>query len=96
MPQLNGSTTRRQFLAASTATLSSLALTSRLPAQQAIASQFPRGNAEHCIFVWLGGGMAQMQETMLTELVQSGEITQAQAEAFNEIHDRLLESGLMQ
>ena len=21
---------------------------------------FPKGNAEHCIFIWLGGGMAQM------------------------------------
>src|SRR4051812_40456323 len=23
-------------------------------------ASFPRGKAEHCIFIWLGGGMAQM------------------------------------
>lgn len=43
-----------------------------------------------------GGGMAQMQQQLLNQLVTGGKITQAQADGFNAAHDKLLESGLMQ
>ena len=48
--------TRRSFLGASAA-LTTTALAHRLAAQPNTAS---RGRAEHCIFIWLGGGMAQV------------------------------------
>ncbi len=44
---------RRQFLAASSAALATLPAWSNEPAS-------PRGRAEHCIFLWLGGGMSQV------------------------------------
>ncbi|GIX05428.1 MAG: hypothetical protein KatS3mg114_1297 [Planctomycetaceae bacterium] len=43
---------RREFLAASAA------LTTQ--AWRATAAAMPRGRAEHCIFIWLGGGMGQI------------------------------------
>lgn len=46
--------TRRGFLGAS---IAAAALSSRLSAQPVAA---PRGRAESCIFIWLGGGMAQI------------------------------------
>ena len=42
------------------------------------------------------GGMSQMQERILNELVETSQITQAQADSFNKVHDLLLEAGLMQ
>lgn len=51
---MNTPLTRRNFLGASAAAITSAAL-----ANSAIA-QTPRGRAEHCIFLWLGGGMAQI------------------------------------
>ncbi len=44
---------RRQFLAASAALATGTALAGDLPPS-------PRGQADHCIFLWLGGGMAQI------------------------------------
>jgi hypothetical protein len=45
---------RRDFLAASSAT----ALTTPLLAKQ--AASVPLGKAEHCVMIWLGGGMSQI------------------------------------
>lgn len=48
---------RRQLLQTTVA----LAAGSTLPGRTASAqSPFPKGKAEHCIFVWLGGGMGQI------------------------------------
>lgn len=51
----------------------------------------------------MAGGMGGMTGTanevrtaVLTELVNDGRITQAQADSFNETHDKLVEAGLMQ
>jgi mono/diheme cytochrome c family protein len=44
----------------------------------------------------MSGNMATLQDEMLAELVNEGTITQAQLDAFGDIHDRLLEAGLMQ
>ncbi len=49
---------RREFLAR-TAALSAVAASPRALAAAAAAS-FPKGRAEHCIFLWLGGGMSQI------------------------------------
>src|SRR4051795_8569377 len=50
---------RRQFLAGSAAALASCAL--RSPAAvTATAPALLKGKAEHCVFIWLGGGMAQI------------------------------------
>lgn len=49
--------TRRNFLATSAALAASATLPSGL---RASASRGPRGRAEHCIFLWLGGGMSQI------------------------------------
>jgi hypothetical protein len=51
---------RRNFLSASAALAASRALPSYLLASAATSSAFPKGKAEHCIFLWLGGGMAQI------------------------------------
>ena len=42
------------------------------------------------------GGMDQMRETLLKELVTQGTITQEQSDAFDDIHERLVEAGLME
>jgi hypothetical protein len=47
-------TTRRQFL-----TTSSMAIAG-LPVVANSGEHTPRGRAEHCIFLWLGGGMSQI------------------------------------
>jgi mono/diheme cytochrome c family protein len=44
----------------------------------------------------MSGGMTNMRNMMLQALVTSGTITQAQADDFVDIHDRLVEAGLMQ
>src|SRR3954462_12238698 len=47
---------RRQFLATSAATAAAL------PSLASVSSAAPllKGKAEHCIFIWLGGGMSQI------------------------------------
>jgi len=47
---MNPTITRRAFLSSAAA----------LPALAAADAAMPRGKAEHCIFIWLGGGMAQI------------------------------------
>jgi mono/diheme cytochrome c family protein len=42
------------------------------------------------------GGMDQMRLALLDELVAQGTITGEQADAFNDIHDRLVEAGVME
>ena len=42
------------------------------------------------------GSMEQMRQTMVTVLAEQGAISQTEAEAFNNIHDRLVAAGLMQ
>lgn len=42
------------------------------------------------------GSMEQMRQTMMTVLAEQGAISQTEAEAFNNIHDRLVAAGLMQ
>ncbi len=50
---------RRQFLAASAAAAASLSLVTRTVGDN--ARQLPKlGKAEHCIFIWLGGGAGQI------------------------------------
>lgn len=44
----------------------------------------------------MNGNMNMMMADSLTALVAAGEITQAQAETFANVHDRLVEAGLMQ
>jgi hypothetical protein len=40
--------------------------------------------------------MDRMRDVLLAELVELGTITQEQADRFNEVHDLLVEAGLMQ
>jgi len=42
------------------------------------------------------GTMGQNRDAMLTTLLDEGKITQAQLDSFNDVHDRLIETGLMQ
>ena len=42
------------------------------------------------------GTMAQNRDAILAALLDADKITQAQIDSFNDVHDRLLESGLMQ
>ena len=42
------------------------------------------------------GNMSEIQALLLQELVDAGEVTAADAAAFDDIHDRLLDAGLMQ
>lgn len=49
---------RRQFLAAGASVLAAAAL--RSSAAEVAASARLKGKAEHCIFIWLGGGMSQI------------------------------------
>jgi hypothetical protein len=46
--------------------------------------------------VEISGGMDRGRDAILAHLVQTGEISQAQADSFVDIHDRLVEAGLMQ
>lgn len=56
---MNSSLTRRDFLNRSALAAGALAFPSLSRALEA-KPNLPLGKAEHCIFVWLGGGMAQM------------------------------------
>src|SRR3990170_1020865 len=51
-------TSRRDFLAASAAAAASVGMAPALRAAEERPS--PRGKAEHCIFIWLGGGAGQI------------------------------------
>lgn len=52
---------RREFLAHSAALAATGALPSLLRGSASVApAAAPRGRAEHCIFIWLGGGMSQI------------------------------------
>lgn len=42
------------------------------------------------------GNMAAMEQALLNQLVNNGEITAEQAATFNQVHDKLIEAGLMQ
>lgn len=44
----------------------------------------------------MSGNMAEIEAALLDELVQTGTITPEQADAFNDIHNRLLGAGLME
>jgi mono/diheme cytochrome c family protein len=44
----------------------------------------------------MGGSMDDMMADVLLDLVAAGELTQAQADTFSSVHDRLAEAGLMQ
>ena len=44
----------------------------------------------------MGGSMDDMMVDVLADLVVMGELTQAQADPFASVHDRLAEAGLMQ
>jgi hypothetical protein len=58
-PKNRRTETRRDFLAASAATAASLSMISSLRGNE--AGQSPKlGKAEHCIFIWLGGGAGQI------------------------------------
>src|SRR5438552_15898453 len=53
---------RRQFLTTTVGALASCALKSNAAAaaESAAAAPLLKGKAEHCIFIWLGGGMSQI------------------------------------
>ncbi len=50
---------RRRFLSQTTAASAAALLSSRLRADPA-RTPMPKGKADHCIFIWLGGGMSQI------------------------------------
>ncbi len=53
-------TTRRSFLS-QTAAITTAALTMPMvQADESMKTQLPRGKAEHCVFVWLGGGQGHL------------------------------------
>jgi hypothetical protein len=51
---------RRHFLNSSAMLASSMALSRAFGSSIDSRTKVPRGRAEHCIFLWLGGGMAQI------------------------------------
>lgn len=53
---------RREFLSTATAATAVASLPSSLRAAAAASTvvSFPQGKADHCIFLWLGGGMSQI------------------------------------
>jgi hypothetical protein len=55
-----GSMNRRQFLGASAAAAASCAVAPYVARGSAAAPSPAKGKAEHCVFVWLGGGMGQI------------------------------------
>ena len=58
---LNPHFSRRQFLAWGGRAAATAAVANLLPSAFGSASaNYPKGKAEHCIFMWLGGGMAQV------------------------------------
>jgi hypothetical protein len=61
LPDLNPNLSRRQFLALGGRATAAAAAMNLLPSALAsTGASFPKGKAEHCIFMWLGGGMAQV------------------------------------
>ena len=61
---------RREFLSASAAAATIPWMGSELASSRAAESAvaLPRGKAEHCIFLWLGVGMAQIDMFVPKEL----------------------------
>jgi len=53
-------TTRRTFLSQSAAITTAALTVPVLQADESKMSQLPRGKAEHCVFVWLGGGQGHL------------------------------------
>ena len=53
---LTNTMSRRDLLAAGAAAAS----LAGLPSQAMAETESPRGKADHCIFIWLGGGQAQI------------------------------------
>ena len=51
---------RRQFIKTASATTAASALHSSAQASESTQTKTPLGKAEHCVMIWLGGGMAQM------------------------------------
>jgi hypothetical protein len=52
---------RRTFLSRTAATVAAASASAAFPAAlRASAVSHPKGKAEHCIFIWLGGGMSQI------------------------------------
>jgi mono/diheme cytochrome c family protein len=43
-----------------------------------------------------GGGMENMQSIMLAQLLEDGRITRNEADVFSDVHDRLLDAGIME
>ncbi|MGV3756636.1 MAG: DUF1501 domain-containing protein [Verrucomicrobiota bacterium] len=61
MSGLNNNLSRREFLKQGGRSAAALAAMNLLPSVMAsAAANFPKGKAEHCIFMWLGGGMSQI------------------------------------
>src|SRR5213080_3517352 len=59
--EITSECSRRDFLRrAGTATLAGLAGPAVLAASKREEIVYPKGKAEHCIFVWLGGGAAHI------------------------------------
>src|SRR5688572_6560088 len=54
------SITRRQFIAGSAVAGMAALSPALIPHCVAAADEYPRGSAEHCIFIWLGGGACQI------------------------------------
>src|SRR4029453_4543252 len=52
--------TRRDFLVSSAASAAALSLALRAHGAEDAKKTSPLGKAEHCIFVWLGGGAGQI------------------------------------
>ena len=56
MPRIDWTCSRREVLAAGAAAGVTSLASSSLLAEKPLAASLPRGKAEHCVFVWLGGG----------------------------------------
>ena len=53
-------TTRRRFLSQTAAITAATLTMPRVQADESKGAQLPRGKAEHCVFVWLGGGQGHL------------------------------------
>jgi hypothetical protein len=61
MFEQNKNLSRREFFALGGKAAATAAMMNLLPSMMASPSaNFPKGKAEHCIFLWLGGGMSQI------------------------------------
>lgn len=56
MPRIDWTCSRREVIAAGAAAGVTSLASSSLLAEKPLAASLPRGKAEHCVFVWLGGG----------------------------------------